>query len=124
MRSRKLALQKGAEHETLKAYLLGLGLSILLTLTAYFVVVKHVFTGWTLVLAIVALAITQALVQLILFLHLGRELQPRWNLIVFLFMVLVIVIVIGGSLWIMYNLNARVMPTMDVDTYMLRQQGI
>jgi cytochrome o ubiquinol oxidase operon protein cyoD len=92
----------------------GFLLSIALTLTAYFIVVEHFFSGTLLLFLILGLGCVQALVQLVSFLHLGIESKPRWNLMIFLFMVLVIIVVIGGSLWIMYNLNYHMMPTMGM----------
>ena len=35
--------------------------------------------------------------------------EERWNLIAFLFTLLIIGIVVVGSLWIMYNLNINMM---------------
>ena len=101
-----------ARHGTIASYISGFILSIILTLVAYFVVTAQLFTGWPLVFVLGVLALTQAVVQLLLFLHLGAETRPRWNLIIFLFMAMVIVIIGGGSLWIMYNLDYRVMPAM------------
>jgi cytochrome o ubiquinol oxidase operon protein cyoD len=100
----------GTESGTLKSYVLGFLLSVLLTVGAYLVVAKHLFTSWVLVFAIVGLGSVQALIQLVFFLHLGKESKPRWNLLVFFFMGLVVAILVIGSLWIMYNLNYRVMP--------------
>jgi cytochrome o ubiquinol oxidase operon protein cyoD len=96
-------------EEILKSYIIGYALSILLTLTAYFFAAKHLFSGWDLVLALIALGIIQAFVQLIIFLHLGSESRPRSNLHIFLFTLVVIGIVVGGSLWIMHNLDYRMM---------------
>lgn len=90
---------------TLSSYLLGFVLSLLLTGTAYIVVTRHLFDGAGLVLVVIVLALVQALTQLLLFLHLGQETKPRWKLGVFLFMLLVLIILVGGSLWIMQNLN-------------------
>jgi cytochrome o ubiquinol oxidase operon protein cyoD len=101
-----------ARHGTVASYLAGFILSIFLTFVAYFVITMHLFTGWPLVFVLGGLACAQAVVQLLLFLHLGAETSPRWNLIIFLFMAMVIVIIGGGSLWIMYNLDCRVMPAM------------
>jgi cytochrome o ubiquinol oxidase subunit IV len=97
------------EYGSLKSYVLGFVLSIGLTLAAYYLVVEQIATGWVLDISVAALAIAQALVQLILFLNLLREAKPRWNLIVFLFMVLIVVIVVAGSIWIMNNLNYNLM---------------
>lgn len=99
---------------TIKAYMLGLLLCIVLTLAAYFSVTSQIFTGHTLLAVIVGLAIVQALVQLVLFLHLGQEDHPKWKLMSFLFMTMVIIIVVFGSLWIMFNLDERVMPSMHM----------
>jgi cytochrome o ubiquinol oxidase operon protein cyoD len=101
--------QKRKSPGIFKPYLVGFLLSILLTLAAYAAVAEHLLTGWVLVFALTVLALLQAGVQLLFFLHLGRESKPRWNLVVFLFMVLVLVIIVFGSLWIIHNLNYRVM---------------
>lgn len=105
-----MAPPQKVEYGNFKSYITGFILSIVLTLAAYFLAVESVLTGWALDLAIALLAIAQALVQLILFLNLTREAKPRWNLIIFLFMVLIVFIVVFGSLWIMNNLKYNLMP--------------
>ncbi len=100
------------KHGNIRSYVIGFIWSIILTLASYFLVVAHIFTGLNLVLVITALSIIQVMIQMIYFLHLGDEPKPYWNLIAFLFMTLVVVILVGGSLWIMYNLNYRMMPSM------------
>jgi len=93
--------------ETLKLYVIGFLLSIALTLCAFVIVGKHLLIGGVLVGVVLGLGFLQVLVQLLFFLHLGRESRPRWNLMVFLFMALVVIIIAGGSIWIMQNLNYR-----------------
>ena len=96
------------------AYVTGFVLSLALTMTAYLAVrhhigTHHVFPRDSAMIAILAaLAVTQLFAQLVFFLHLNRESRPRWNLLVFMLMALVLVIVVGGSLWIMNNLNYNV----------------
>jgi cytochrome o ubiquinol oxidase operon protein cyoD len=92
-------------HGSFQSYTVGFVSSLILTGAAYLMVVNHLFGGWTLIFAIMALAIAQLLVQLLFFLHMGRESRPRWNQAVFLFMLLVVFILVAGSLWIMNNLN-------------------
>lgn len=104
--------EKKVERGSVKSYSLGLLLCLLLTLAAYSLVVKHLLTGPTLIFAVIGLALLQAIVQLLLFLHVGDEPKPYWNLMVFLFMLLVVVILVFGSLWIMYNLDYRTMGMM------------
>lgn len=89
--------------------ILGLFLSLALTFGAYFLVERHVLTGGVLDFAVIALCVVQVIVQLLFFLHLGEETKPYWNTIAFLFMLMVIVILIVGTLWIMYNLDYRLM---------------
>ena len=104
-----MAPRKEIEHGTYKSYTLGFIVCTLLTFASFFVKEQNLFSGTSLFIALLFLGMIQVVIQLILFLHVGDEKPPRYNLIVFLFMVLVLVIVIFGSLWIMQNLNRYVM---------------
>jgi cytochrome o ubiquinol oxidase operon protein cyoD len=103
-------------------------LSLMLTLTAYMLVFRHVNTFHslishkTLMIMLVGLALTQLLVQLVFFLHLDRESKPRWNMTVLLFAVTVVVIIVFGSLWIMNNLNYHHPSNEQINKY-IRSQG-
>jgi cytochrome o ubiquinol oxidase operon protein cyoD len=110
-------------HGTLKSYVIGFIFSIYLTVTAYLLVVDHTLSGWALMLLIASLALAQFLVQLLFFLHLGRETKPRWKLLVFIFMIVIVVILVGGSLWIMANLNYH-MTQSQINTYLRSQDGL
>lgn len=99
-------------HGSMKAYVIGFTSSLLLTGISFFLVIAQVLSGQTLVYALIALAITQAIIQLIFFLHVGQEAAPRWETLVFCFMVLVLLIIAFGSLWIMNDLDKRVMSNM------------
>ena len=100
-------------HGTLKAYVIGFISSLFLTAVSFLIVMTRLFSGKTLLFTIVGLALIQAVFQLLFFLHLGQEAKPRWETSIFYFMVMVLFIVAGGSLWIMYNLNDRVMSNME-----------
>ncbi len=97
---------------SLKPSFLGFVLSLLLLLSAYQIVVHEHLSDGALMFTVVGIAFLQAILQLIFFFHLGLESKPHWNTIIFLFTVLVIIIVIGGSLWIMNNLNYNLMMDM------------
>jgi len=99
----------GTSPKTLSAYITGLALCIILTLIAFGLVGKHVLTGGDLYVALAILAIIQLLVQVICFLRLNASPEGQWNLMPFLFALLVVTILVGGSLWIMYNLNYYMM---------------
>jgi cytochrome o ubiquinol oxidase operon protein cyoD len=107
----------------LQAYIIGFILSIILTLTPYFLVVNHITTSNTLLILILGLAFIQLIVQLAFFLHLGREPKPKWNLVFFISTVGIVFIVVGGSLWIMNHLNYNMMPT-QMDQQILQDEGI
>ncbi|MBS3903952.1 MAG: cytochrome o ubiquinol oxidase subunit IV [Simkania sp.] len=113
-----------AELGTFKSYFFGFLLSCILTVLAYFIVANHVFTGTAIIVTTLACALVQMLVQFIYFLHLGKESAPRWNIIVFLFMLLVMVILVFGSLWIMHHLNYQMMLPEEMEMHMHTHEGI
>ena len=97
-------------YGTLQGYWFGFGSSLLLTLSSFFLVYFHFdIPESTLIATLIGLAVVQAAAQLIFFLHVGEEPHPRWESLIFAFMVLMLLIVVLGSLWIMYNLDYRVM---------------
>ncbi len=117
-----------ADQATLDLYISGFVLSLLFTFSAFGLVEYHiqshhtVFSHPFLIGATVILAMAQFFAQMYFFLHLGRETKPRWKLLVLFFMILVVLIVVVGSIWIMYNLNYRMTPQ-QMNTYMLNQNG-
>ncbi len=117
--------QSTHQSGSLVSYTVGFVLSVAITLAAYVATVNKIFTGWSLVILLVFLAVTQLLVQLICFLHIGREAKPRWNLMAFLFMALMFGVIAIGSLWIMHNMNYRMVPKgVEVNNYLSNQDGL
>jgi cytochrome o ubiquinol oxidase operon protein cyoD len=122
-------MAKSAQHTLrIRTYVGGFLLSLLLTLTAYFLVQRHVssdhaaISHGVLVFMIISLALIQMLVQLKYFLHVDNERKPRWNLTVMLFAATVLLIIVGGSLWIMNNLNYHMDSQNEINKY-IRSQG-
>src|SRR5579872_1013049 len=105
-----VGFQQGMGHASFRSYTIGFLISLIFNLVSYGLVVYQLLSGLSLHLTLATFALLQALLQMILYLDLGREEKPRWNLIMFLFMVLVTVIVVYGSLWIMNHLNYNLMP--------------
>ncbi|EKD74223.1 MAG: Cytochrome O ubiquinol oxidase protein [uncultured bacterium] len=95
--------------KSLKAYITGFILSLLLTLAAFGAVTKHLVDDSNLYVLVPLLAIAQLCVQSICFLRLNLSREGRWNVLPFLFVLLIIAIVVSGSLWIMYNLDYNMM---------------
>lgn len=102
-------------HGTLKAYVIGFVASLLLTAASFLIVMTRLFSGRILIYTIVSFALIQAIVQLRFFLHVGQEAKPRWESLVFYFMVMVLLIIAIGSLWIMNDLDDRVMSNMPME---------
>lgn len=94
---------------SLKPLHLGLISSFILLLAAYRIVVHTHLSSAPLIFTVFGLGILQALLQLIFFLHLGLESKPHWYMITLLFTILIAIIVVGGSIWIMSNLNYNLM---------------
>jgi cytochrome o ubiquinol oxidase operon protein cyoD len=108
-------LAPGEEEEVrigprLAGYVVGLGLAVLLTATSFFVAGTHLVWEPSIPVAIVVLAIAQMGVHLVFFLHITTGPDNTNNVMALAFGVLIVVLVIGGSLWIMANLNHNMMP--------------
>ena len=116
-----------ANHEDTKlklsSYIVGFISSIALTLFAYLAVTQQAYSRDGLIGLVTGLALIQFMVQLLFFLHLGRETRPRWKLSVFFFMLAVVLILVFGSLWIMTNLNVRQTIPQQLQ-YMNNQDGL
>ena len=110
---------------TLKAYITGFVLSVYLTIMAYLLVSRHLFSSHLLVALIIGLALIQFVVQVYYFLHLGQETKPRWKLVTFIFMLGTVAILVFGSLWIMANLDYQhdLTPS-ETDKTIIEDEGI
>lgn len=99
-------------HKTLSSRLIGFVASLILTVTAFFLVARPaIFQGnvKAVMVVILLLALLQFVVQCIFFLNLLSEKGPRWNLFVFISTLSIIVVIIIGSIWIMNHLNYNMM---------------
>ena len=59
-------------------------------------------------------AVAQILVHLYYFLHMNASSEQRWNVMAFVFTVIVVAIVVAGTLWVMHNANILMMPNMHM----------
>lgn len=96
-------------HGSVKSYVIGLVLSIVLTIIPFGAVMTGAFDTLATVIIIVATAVAQLLVQLVLFMHMNTKADEGWNFMSFVFTVTILVLVIGGSLWIMHHLHLNMM---------------
>ena len=100
----------GAGRGSRKSYITGFILSIILTTIAFALVMQGRAVPRGLVfVTIFAAATVQMLVHLHYFLHLNTSSKSRWNVLALILTVLIMLLFVGGSLWIMSNLNHRMM---------------
>lgn len=110
------------ESASLQTYVTGFVLSVVLTMGAYLAVIRGWTRGHSLLALLFGLALAQFLVQLIFFLHVGAEAKPRWRRLTMVLMIFFVVVVVLGSVWIMYNLNYRMSPQ-RINQYMQDQSA-
>lgn len=91
----------------IRPVVIGFLISIICTVFSYFLAILQI-PGF--MWMILSLWIVQTAAQCIFFFLLGKDEKPFWNLQMFLFMIIIVFIVVGGSAWIMYNLNYMMMP--------------
>lgn len=104
----------GWAQKSLSTYILGFVLCLILTFIS-FGLVKFVPVSKNIIYVLLAaLAIGQLIVQAICFLGLKGGKDGQSNLLPFLFTILIILFLAGGSLWIMHNLNALM-----IDSYLI-----
>lgn len=90
-------------HGSLKSYVIGFVLSIILTIIPIVLVLNDIVEGTAAYAVLFATAILQFVVQLFFFMHLKEEASPRWNLMTLLLGLMIVLIIIVGSIWIMLN---------------------
>jgi cytochrome o ubiquinol oxidase operon protein cyoD len=101
-------------------YTLGLALAVLLTAISFWVANTALIWPPGVPLGLAVLAIAQMGVHLVFFLHITTGPDNTNNVLALAFGVLIVTLVVAGSLWIMSNLNASMMPPELMDLHMQR----
>lgn len=99
----------GASRGTHASYLIGFILAVLLTAFPFWLVMSNTLPTTTIIPIILACGVVQIMVHLHYFQHLDLSSEQRWNMAAFVFTVVIIGIMVGGSTWIMFNLGLRTM---------------
>jgi cytochrome o ubiquinol oxidase subunit IV len=105
-----------ADHsirEGIQGYLMGFVLAALLTVASFYVLHTSLIWGPGIVVMLGVLAIAQMGVHLVFFMHLTTAPDNTNNVLALAFGILIVVLIIGGSIWIMGHLNERMMPSMS-----------
>jgi cytochrome o ubiquinol oxidase operon protein cyoD len=102
------------ESSGLLVYTIGLALAVLLTATSFWVANTSLLWAPGVALGLAVLAIAQMGVHLVFFLHITSGPDNTNNALALAFGILIVFLVVAGSLWIMGDLNAGMMPAMDM----------
>ncbi|MUT67901.1 cytochrome o ubiquinol oxidase subunit IV [Paenibacillus sp. NEAU-GSW1] len=91
-------------HGSMKSYVIGFLLSIVLTILPLVVVMNDMMSRTATVVFILIMAALQFIVQLFFFMHIREDKKPHYNVISLIFGLVILVTIVGGSIWIMaYN---------------------
>ena len=101
---------RGGSWKAVGTYTVGLALAAGLTLASFGLVGNQFLWAPVLPVVLIVLAIAQMGVHLVFFLHISTGPDNSSNVMALAFGVLIVFLVVGGSLWIMANTNANMMP--------------
>jgi len=93
-----------------QSYAIGLGLALLLTAASFWVAGAGVIWAPAIPAALIALAVAQMGIHLVFFLHITTGPDNTNNVLALAFGVLIVLLVIGGTIWIIGHLNHNMMP--------------
>jgi cytochrome o ubiquinol oxidase subunit IV len=111
--------EHGSLGSRVLGYVVGLVLAIILTATSFFIAGTDLVWQPSIPVALIVLAIAQMGVHLVFFLHITTGPDNTNNVLALAFGLLIVFLIVGGSLWIMANLNQNMMP---MDQLMQMQQ--
>jgi cytochrome o ubiquinol oxidase subunit IV len=104
----------GVEHRESRAdflsYTAGLALAVLLTIGSFIVAQTNLLWPPGIPVGLVVLAFAQIGVHLVFFLHMGTGTDNTNNVLALAFGMLIVFLVITGSCWIMFHMNANMAP--------------
>ncbi|MGI9281314.1 MAG: cytochrome o ubiquinol oxidase subunit IV [Endozoicomonas sp.] len=98
-----------AHEHSLKGYLTGLVLAVVLTVIPFWVVWSSAFSAKVLFGIIALCALIQVLVHLRYFLNISLKHTGKDYLATLFFAGVLIFIMVGGTIWILFDLNFRMM---------------
>ncbi len=99
----------GVSRGSLKSYLTGFVLSLILTAIPFAMVMSGTLSSPAIIAGIFIAGSVQILVHLHYFLHLDTSSEARWNVLALMFTLVIMALFVGGTIWIMFNLYHRMM---------------
>jgi cytochrome o ubiquinol oxidase operon protein cyoD len=99
-------------------YTIGLVLAVILTAVSFWVANTSLLWGPGIALGLAVLAVAQMGIHLVFFLHITTGPDNTNNVLALAFGVLIVVLVVSGSLWIMWDLDHNMMPVQPMNVQM------
>ncbi|WP_428489682.1 cytochrome o ubiquinol oxidase subunit IV [Rhodopila sp.] len=93
----------------LRAYIVGIGSALTLSVAPFACVAWHVVPRLTLLWIIAIAAVLQIVAHFAFFLHIDLSKSKRDDLQLILFSSLIVLLMVGGTIWIISNQYARMM---------------
>lgn len=93
----------------IRSYGIGYGLALALTCVAFAAVRWPVFAPTTTLAIVFGLALVQVVVHFRCFLHISLRRSARDDLQLILFSAIIVILMVGGTLVILFNLRERMM---------------
>jgi len=100
----------GEPHGSLRDYTIGFVLSVVLTAIPFWLVMTMPLPHGVTAALILGFAVVQMIVHMVYFLHLSGKLEGGWSMAALVFTLILVMIMMSGSLWVMYHLNTNMMP--------------
>ena len=101
---------EGAEGHDITTYVVGLALAVGLTCVSFFIARTTLVWTPSIPVALAVLAVAQMGVHLVFFLHITTGSDNLNNVMALAFGLLIVLLVLGGSIWIISHLNHNMMP--------------
>lgn len=100
-------------HGSMRDYVTGFVLSVILTAIPFFLVMSGLAgSGRLTAFLVLGCAVIQIIVHMIYFLHMNLKNEAGWTMISLVFTIVVLVIAVIGTIWVMYYMDANMMPGM------------
>jgi len=93
-----------------RGYLLGVAMATVLTIASFWAAQTDLIYAPGIPIALGVLAVAQMGVHLVFFLHISSGPDNTNNILALAFGVMIVILVVGGSLWIMDHLNQNMIP--------------
>jgi cytochrome o ubiquinol oxidase operon protein cyoD len=103
-------------HASYRDYATGFGLSVILTAIPFALVMTGALSAPVTAVVIMGFAVVQIIVHMVYFLHMSPKAEGGWTLTSLVFTLIVVVIMLSGSVWVMSNLNANMMPQAHLES--------